>query len=176
MKKMILFLILCIVLALSGCEPIGEESEYEVEENEHQEVTKEEYEEPIEESEFEVLSYDSYHAYATAVLVDTKENILYGMVKVYLNNAGSHPGEFFMLVDKDGNPLEYNYNSQNIPKLICRSASVDERDNIYTCVFTDSVHKVRYALIFTMNNHMGAYTANVITLQDVEGKPSTYNK
>ena len=171
MKKRIILLMFCAVLTmiLSGCgsldfseNSISEEIEVATEKKETETET---------EKEFEVLSYSYDSDVTTAILLDNKENILYGLVKVTWNYAGSQPGEFFMLVNSEGNPYVYD---GNIPELILYKEESESKDHLKTYVFSDSVYNIRYALFFTWNNRAGAYTGNVITLFDANGKPSTY--
>jgi hypothetical protein len=124
-----------------------------------------------ERQEIEILSYSYESGVTTMILLDTKENILYGLVEIALNYAGSLPGEFFMLLDSEGNP--YVYDGIHIPELILHEQAALE-NNLMTYVFSDSIYNVRYALLFTRNNNAGAYTGNVITLFNTEGNPSTY--
>ena len=173
MKKRIIFLMFCTVVTMimSGCGSDNSTStEIEVaaieeKENEIQRTT-------IGENEIEVLSYSYDYDVTTAILLDKKENILYGLVKVTWNNAGSEPGEFFMLVDSEGNPYVYDGNAEHIPELILHKEETEEEAYLMTYVFSDSVYNVRYALLFTWNNRAGAYTGNVITLYNDKGKPS----
>lgn len=163
MQKRIILLMLSavMVMLLVGCsfqEDIENPTNTEVEE---------------ERNEIEILSYSYESDVTTTILLDTKENILYGLVKIDLNNAGSEPGEFFMLVDSEGNPYVYDGDASHIPELILHEQP-KLKNNLCTYVFSDSIYNVRYALLFTDNNVKGEYTGNVITLLDTTGNPSTY--
>lgn len=125
-----------------------------------------------EKAEIEVLRYSYNDEMTTAILLDNKENVLYGLLKVNSNNAGSEPGEFFMLVDHEGNPYVYDGNTDHIPELILDKEERLEND-VIIYAFSDSIYNIRYAVIFTQNNRWGDYTGNVIVLSDAEGKPST---
>lgn len=174
MKKRIILLMFCAVLTMmiSGCGSL-DFSENSI--SEEIEVTTEKKETETEtETEFEVLSYSYDSDVTTAILLDNKENILYGLVKVTWNYAGSEPGEFFMLVNSEGNPYVYDGNVEHIPELILHKEESESKAYLKTYVFLDSVYNIRYALFFTWNNNAGAYTGNVITLFDANGKPSTY--
>lgn len=125
-----------------------------------------------EKSEIEVLRYSYNDEITTAILLDNKENVLYGLLKVNGNNAGSEPGEFFMLVDPEGNPYVYDGNTDHIPELMLDKKEKLEND-VISYAFSDSIYNIRYAVIFTQNNRWGDCTGNVIVLSDAEGKPST---
>lgn len=79
-----------MTMMLSGCS-LPEDSEKTV--STEMEVTTVEEEK---ENEIEILSYSYDSGATTAILLDNKENIFYGLVKVTWNRAGSEPGEFFM--------------------------------------------------------------------------------
>ena len=170
MKKRIILLMLSAVMAmiLIGCS-----SSENLEHPTNTETEGTTVEEERKENEIEILSYSYDSGVTTAILLDTKENILYGLVKIAWNNAGSAPGEFFMLVDPEGNPYVYDGDADHIPELILHEKEESE-NNLMTYVFSDSIYNIRYALLFTYNNKAGAYTGNVITLLDTEGNPSTY--
>lgn len=125
-----------------------------------------------EKAEIEVLRYSYNDEMTTAILLDNKENVLYGLLKANGNNAGSEPGEFFMLVDPEGNPYVYDGNTDHIPELMLDKKEKLEND-VITYIFSDSIYNIRYAVIFTQNNRWGDCTGNVIVLSDAEGKPST---
>ena len=158
MKKRLILVLLsaAMTMLLAGCE-LQEKTEVQKSEKE--------------EKEFEILKHsDNSDNLTTMILLDKKENVLYGLVKVTLNNAGSEPGEIFVLMDSEGNP--YVYDGIHIPELILHE---EEQDNdLRSYIFSDSIYDVRYALVFTSNNDAGAYTGNVVMLLDAEGKPSTY--
>ena len=170
-KRIILLMLLTVMLMmLTGC-TLSEDSEYQINtvelEGKGNETEKEN------EIEIEILSYSYDSGVTTAILLDNKENVLYGLVKIARNKAGSQPGEFFMLVDPNGNPYVYDGDDNHIPELILHKQEKLE-NNLMTYVFSDSIYNVRYALLFTSNNGAGAYTGNVIPLFNTEGNPSTY--
>ncbi len=174
MKKRIILLMLSAVMAmiLVGCS-LSKNLEHPTNIETEGTTVEEEKKEKENENEIEILSYSYDSGVTTAILLDTKENILYGLVKIAWNNAGSEPGEFFMLVDPEGNPYVYDSDADHIPELILHEEETSE-NNLMTYVFSDSIYNIRYALLFTYNNKVGAYTGNVITLLDTEGNPSTY--
>lgn len=169
MKKRIIFAMTTIIVILMSGYILLKDSENSV--STEMEVTTVEEEK---ENEIEILSYSYDSGVTTEILLDNKEKILYGLVKVTLNHVGNEPGEFFMLVDSDGNPYVYDGNAEHIPELVLHQKEYESETNLMTYVFSDSIYNIRYALLFTMNNGMGSYTGNVITLFDAEGNPSTY--
>lgn len=172
MKKRIVILMFSIIMVmmLAGC--IFSEDSKETSSSGIMPTTK------IEKNEFQILNY-SYDEHDSdilkAIFLDKKENVLYCFIKVNRGTSKRSCGEFFMLVDSDGNPFVFDGDINNIPQINFHGESTyGLRPDILTYTFSDSVYNVRYALLFSINNPYGNYIGNVVTLLGGDGKPSIY--